>query len=46
MFFQGGHANMSTTSRKKEVPIMLFTLTALVVIGGAMYYNTVYSFTR
>ena len=46
MFFREGSANISATSRKKEVPDMLFTLTALVVIGAAMYYNTAYSFTR
>ena len=30
---------IQTTSRKKEVPHMLYTLVSILVLGGAMYLD-------
>jgi len=37
MSFEKGRGIMVPTSRKKEVPHMLYALISIAVLGGAMY---------
>lgn len=39
MSFAGGRGIIQTTSRKKEVPSMMYALLCIVILGGAMALN-------